>query len=79
MKDCPSGNFERTEDREGTDETTPVSGDSAVGAIADEFVGVGAAFGSGRDARDGDASRRDDRWSWVITDVWGYERRESRL
>jgi hypothetical protein len=77
--DCPSGSFERTEASDGTDATIPVSGSSAVGARADELVGTGAALGSGRDAMDGDARRSDVRWSWVMVEVWGYMRRESRL
>jgi hypothetical protein len=68
-----------TDASDGTEDTIPVSGISAVAGRPDEFIGVGAAFGSGRAAIDGDASRRDDRWSCVIVDVWGYMRRESRL
>lgn len=68
-KDCPWGNLSRTDESEGTDETTPVSGNSEVAVMADELVGTGAAFGSGSEARDGDAKRRDERCSWVIVDV----------
>ena len=68
-----------TDASDGTDEMIPVSGISAVAGRPDEFVGTGAALGSGRDAIDGDARRRDDRWSCVMVDVWGYMRRESRL
>ena len=68
-----------TDASDGTEDTIPVSGISAVAGRPDEFIGVGAAFGSGRAAIDGDARRRDDRWSCVIVDVWGYMRRESRL
>jgi hypothetical protein len=69
MKDCPSGNLLMTEASEGTEATTPVSGSSALGAMADELVGVGAAWGSGRDAMDGEASKREDRWSCVMVEV----------
>ena len=68
-----------TDASDGTEDTIPVSGISAVAGRPDEFMGVGAAFGCGRAAIDGDARRRDDRWSCVIVDVWGYMRRESRL
>ena len=68
-----------TDASDGTEDTIPVSGISAVAGRPDEFMGVGAALGSGRAAIDGDARRRDDRWSCVIVDVWGYMRRESRL
>lgn len=57
----------------------PVSGISALGAMAEELVGVGAALGSGKDAREGEASKRDERCSCVMVEVWGYMRRESRL
>ena len=59
----------RTDDSEGTDETIPVSASSVVAVMADEFVGTGAAFGSGRDASDGDANSREERCSWVIVEV----------
>jgi hypothetical protein len=79
MNDCPAGSLLMTDASDGTEETIPVSGISAVAGRPDEFIGVGAAFGSGRAAIDGDARRRDDRWSCVIVEVWGYMRRESRL
>jgi len=79
MNDCPAGSLLMTDASDGTEDTIPVSGISAVAGRPDEFMGVGAAFGSGRAAMDGDARRRDDRWSCVIVDVWGYMRRESRL
>jgi hypothetical protein len=60
-KDCPCGNLSRTDESEGTDETIPVSGNSEVGVMADELVGTPAAFGSGSDASDGEAKRRDER------------------
>lgn len=79
MNDCPCGSLSRTDASEGTDGTTPVSGSSEVVVMAEELVGTGAAFGSGRDAREGDARSREERCSWVIVDVCGYARRESRL
>jgi hypothetical protein len=69
MNDCPAGSLLMTDASDGTEDTIPVSGISAVAGRPDEFIGVGAAFGSGRAAIDGDARRRDDRWSCVIVDV----------
>lgn len=58
-----------TDASDGTEDTMPVSGISAVAGRPEEFMGVGAAFGSGRAAIDGDARSKDDRWSCVIVDV----------
>lgn len=70
MKDCPCGSLSMTDESEGTEDgAIPVSGRSEVGVMADELVGTGAAFGSGSDASDGEAKRRDERCSWVIVDV----------
>lgn len=70
----PAGNFSSTDTKAGASVATVISAadESDDGAMADEFWGVLTVVeGDGRDARVGEARRSEERWDWVITEVWG--------